>query len=191
MTDEQHRIGDDFLTHVLRGAKDTKVEIEMLDETYREALRLASEAGWEEGEALLGVFATGIAYLRLQLEQARVASGATTKTAAMDELAQRYMQIESMYSVLKFRAYAMAKDRQILELHVAGLRPDNEGLRQRVAQYREEVANLKAEIQRLREQNQQLQEMARLPSAYQEPVQERPDGKAGWCRWLSTVLRRP
>ncbi len=52
-------IGDDCLTQVLRGAKDRKVEIEMLDETYQEALRLAAEAGWEEGEALLGSLPAG------------------------------------------------------------------------------------------------------------------------------------
>jgi len=190
MADEHAEIGDDFLTQVLRGAKDRKVEIEMLDETYQEALCLAAEAGWEEGEAPLGIFASGIAYLRTQLRQARLMDGRTTRTAAMQELAERCMQIESMYAVLKLRAYVMAKDRQILELHVAGLRPDNEGLRQRISQFRDEVADLKAEAQRLCEENRQLKEALDLSSGQEEPVQEEPEGDASRWGWFRAMLRR-
>ena len=189
MADEQARIGDDFLTQVLRGAKDRKIEIEMLDETYREALHLAAEAGWEEGEALLGVFASGVAYLRAQLRQARITDARTTRAAAMQELAEHCMQLESMYSVLKFRTYGIAKDRHILELQVAGLRPDNEGLRQRIALYREEVASLKAEMQRLQEENRQLQEALNLSSEQQELVRVDPEDDASHRGWFRAVLQ--
>ena len=168
MADEVPEIGNDFLTQVLRGAKDRKVEIEMLDETYQEALRLAAETGWQDSEALLGVFASGMAYLRSQLTRARQIDGRATQAAAMDELAERCMQFESMYAVLKFRAYGMAKDRQILEFNVAGLRPDNVGMRHRIRQYKEEVAGLRAEVQRLRDENGRLKRALQQTSGEQQ-----------------------
>ena len=172
MAEEHAEIGHDFLSQVVRGAKSRKVEIEMLEETYQDALKLAVEAGWDEKEALLGVFTYGVAYLRNQLTQSRVMDGDASHTATTEDLIKRCMELEAMYSVLKFRAYGLAKDRQILELNIAGLRPDNEGMRQRLLQYREQVDSLQSEIKRLRQENEQLK--AALSQPTEPPTSPKP-----------------
>ncbi len=189
MDEGNAEIGHDFLSEVLRGARDKKVEIDMLEETYQQALSLAAENGWDEDEALLGVFATGIAYLKTRQTLARAEGSASDRAATLQEMAERCMQAESMYSVLKFRAYGMAKDRRILELNVAGLRPDNEGMRQRLFAYREEVAGLRAEVQQLREENRRLkaaQQTSETPDPSAQDARQR--GCSLWVR-LRSVLR--
>jgi len=156
MAEQEKEIGHDFLTGPLLGAKGRKVEVEMLEETYQEAMRLAAEEKWSEDEALLTIFANGLAYLKGERSLARVKEDEASQTAALQEMTERCMQMESMYSVMKFRAYHLAEDRLILELNVAGLRPENEGMRQRIFQYKEEVDNLKAEIARLKREKGQL-----------------------------------
>lgn len=126
MTDEQVSDSNDAsLREALRGSKAIKVEIEMLEETCQEALRLAGEAGWEQGEALLGVFASGVAYLRSELRHARLMDGSTSHAAAMQEMAEHCTQLESMCSVLKFRAFDMARDRKLPEQGPADSRSDS------------------------------------------------------------------
>ncbi len=130
MADEQAQAGEDFPPEASRETRRRKVEIEMLAETYRDALRLAREAGWDEGEALLSVFAIGVAHLRVQIKQAQVMDGRATHTSAMQELAERCAHLEAMCTTLKSRASSLAKVNQALQARVASLQAEVQHLQE-------------------------------------------------------------
>lgn len=160
MVEEEKQIGDDFLTELLRGTKGRKVEVQMLEETYEEAMRLAAENGWDEAEALLIVFANGLAYLKGERRLDSVAGDEGDLKSALLEMTERCMEMESMYAAMKFRAYYLAEDRRTLELNVTGLRLDNNAMRKRLFEYRSEVEELKAQVERLEQENRQFRAMA-------------------------------
>ena len=100
MAEQRKQVGDDFLTEMLRGTKTTRVEIQMLEETYQKAVRLAAENGWSEEEALLTIFVNGLGYTTGELESARAAQGQSELAESLAAMTERYMKVESMYAVL-------------------------------------------------------------------------------------------
>ncbi|MGQ9677373.1 MAG: hypothetical protein ACUVX1_17045 [Chloroflexota bacterium] len=188
MAEQRKQVGDDFLTEMLRGTKTTRVEIQMLEETYQKAVRLAAENGWSEEEALLTIFVNGLGYTTGELESARVAQGQSELAESLAAMTERYMKVESMYAVLKFRAYYLAEDRRILELSANALRRDNEGMSRRLMEYRSEVEALKLQIERLELENRELRANAATPS---EAVgQDCADPAISFRSRLGRVLRR-
>ncbi|MCL5075776.1 MAG: hypothetical protein M1136_09065 [Chloroflexi bacterium] len=139
---------------IFAGTQARKVELHMLEETYQEAQRLIRENGWDEEEGLLIIFANGLAYLKEA--HALPDSESDSALTLMSSITERCAHFESMYAVMKFRAYYLNEDKRILELNVTGLQADNDGLRHRINLFRQDEARLKEEIKRLTTENTEL-----------------------------------
>lgn len=129
--------GDDKL---FAGAANHAVTFPVLEETFQELLTLCCENGWSEDEGLRIVFANGLAYLKNEREFSRW-NGQAGDAEAL-RLAKYANEMNSMYAVMKFRAFNYRAAMQTLEFNVAGLR----GL----------LAHTEATIERLRAENEQL-----------------------------------
>ena len=110
-----HEMERDFF----QGAQPVKVEVELLEETLEEARRVFAANGWTDAEGLRIVMTTGIGKLKSEqtLSDDTLASPDTVKG-----LSNRMMQLESLYAVMKYRAFHLMKDNQILEIQNNALR---------------------------------------------------------------------
>ncbi|MEW6232229.1 MAG: hypothetical protein AB1566_07945 [Chloroflexota bacterium] len=135
-------MSEELYAQLFEGTKRVAITIEILEETYQEAERLIQENGWGE-EGLRIIFAHGLGYLKGQ----EIGKGLATSDT--DILLKRFMDVDSMYAVMKFRAFTLAQDNQILGFNVSGLRGQVDLSHAVLAKQREEIATLKAEYERL------------------------------------------
>lgn len=137
-------MSEELYPQLFEGTKRVAITIEILEETYQEAERLIQENGWGE-EGLRIIFAHGLGYLKGQGIAKGLAAGDTdTRT-----LLKRFMDVDSMYAVMKFRAFTLAQDNQVLGFNVSGLRGQVDLSHAILAKQRQEIATLKAENERL------------------------------------------
>jgi len=154
----------------LEGTSLHHVEFDVLEETYGKALDLIRENQWEEDEGFAIIFVNGLEYLRaeraiLQLNQ----EGLEAKMA--DELQRTFAQLldeSSKYAAMKFRAYQLSQDNQILEMREAGLRGELAMAEQCMKILRQEAEQMEARIRELETENHRLKalvpEQARMHS---------------------------
>ncbi len=110
------------------------LRLDLLEDDVTRARRLAQAAEMEEAEALRLVFAAGLAALEQDLarggpefEGKRLLDMPTTEERERFLLA-RLQQLDSQYSVMKFKTFHALKDNQTLKMNVTGLRTENQAL---------------------------------------------------------------
>jgi hypothetical protein len=160
-----HEMEQDFF----RGAQPVKVEVELLAETLEKARQVFAANGWDEAEGLRIALATGIGKLNVDqtLPDEDLASPDT-----LQGLSDRMMQLESLYAVMKYRAFHLMKDNQILEIQNNALRNT--------------IRALEGTMQRLHDENLELKD--RLGEATWRPV---PGMVARAPTMLSEVVAAP
>jgi len=166
------------------GCATRDVTISLLEETYRRAQVLGQANGWTEEECLRIVFAYGLSYLENQQMVQAVNRGDADVRAELDRMTALYLDASAQYAVMKFRAFTVTRDRDILALNVAGLRGENaafhavnDALRQDRDAKREALERMAAENRRLHD------EIERLRTC--------PPGETnhtGWLAWLRRWL---
>jgi hypothetical protein len=115
-----------------------------------------------ENEGWRYLLATGYAYLRGK-ERLLLPDGSGIDQAGLAENLRRQIEIESMYAVLKQRAYAWMKDNQTMDIQTGALHTLVTGYRALIDRLKEENQALKTEQKQLRQQLAQLVPQAEAP----------------------------
>ena len=161
------------------GMAPERVEITLTADTVAEGERLIQQNGWaDEGWRI--ILAYGISYLKAQGDRLTLTEG----EAEPQNLTDRYMKLDAMYSVMKYRAYCLNQDNRVLELHTSGLRGENRALQDLAARLRAEIATLKEENRRLRDQT--LSDESAGPGA--DPLPEERTTPGPRARWVNRLL---
>lgn len=148
--DEGRTSSDDVLTRLFHGTATHEIAIDILEETYAEAQRLCAENGWNEAEGMRIIFANGLSYLMREQDLSRLNQGQANLVDEINRLTKLLNESQSMYSVMKYQAFVLGRNCQILEMNVTGLRVDHEGMRQRLIRSRSDEDRLRAEVSTLR-----------------------------------------
>jgi hypothetical protein len=181
---EMEEIGD----RLFAGVRKRRIEIELLEETYQQALELLRANHWDEAEGLLIIFANGLAFLRgeRQLMELAPTTGATGE--AWQRLMDELIHLQSMYSVMKFRAFVLQQDNEALGFQNTGYREENRALVRRLERSRADEERLRARIRELEEENERLRHL--LGPVAEAGAQERGHPRAPlrdllkrWLRW--------
>jgi len=122
-------------------ARTIKVEIEILEETYQRALDVFAANHWTPEEGFRVALTTGIGKMRV--EQLLETEGPSFTDVSKD-LADRLMQLESLYAVMKHRAFHLMRDNQALEFQNSASRNMISGLEGKIRRLEEENSRLKA-----------------------------------------------
>ncbi|HZT07719.1 MAG TPA: hypothetical protein VFC51_11860 [Chloroflexota bacterium] len=161
------------------------VQIDLPSEVYERACELASRERWPEPEVWLTLISYGLAYLEGERELSRLNRGDPDLRAEVERFHAQAMQLDSAYSVMKFRAFELAKLVKVLEMNIAGLRGENELAKHRLAMFRADEQRLKAEMAVLRAQ------VASIPTENERAprVSDQPESSAhGLVSWLRRWL---
>lgn len=170
---------------LLEGLSARKLEFEVLEETYRRALALGQENGWQECDVPLIVFSHGLAFLLAERDLTRInRDGIDTGTVNELERAVRQMMEESSkYAALKFKAYRMSQDNQALEMREAGLSAELEFSKRRMLELRDEVEQLRPRLRALEAENACLrQQIDDLRAAAPSPPPRRLWARLAWFK---------
>jgi len=125
-------------------AETLTLEIELLKETYDLVQQAIEANNWDPQEGPLTLLTLGLGYVQ---GQHLLASDDAERRA----LAERLTNLESMYAVMKYRAYSYLKDNQVLDLKISGCEAENRALAQLSKRLREEIQVLKTENARLQD----------------------------------------
>jgi hypothetical protein len=135
-------------------ANSVKLEVEILEESYRELLALMRANEWTVDEGLRTVFLAGLGFQtgqwHLDAIRALAGRGDAAMTDRVDTMVNELASYHSMYSVLKFKAFKLYKMNQILDFNNSGLRAQEELWHEWAARMRRDKEELQAEIIRLR-----------------------------------------
>ena len=132
--DRRYAMARNMYEGMFDGVKTRTVEIKLLEETYQQALELAESNGWPPEEALLTIFAHGLAQLR---------AAAATDGPDGDSLRAELMRLEGMYSVMKFRAFTLTEENQRMRMALTAYRQEHPALVRLVEQLRGELEDAK------------------------------------------------
>jgi hypothetical protein len=140
-TDEHDLSTHEMERDFFQGAQPVTVSVELLGETLEEAREVFAANGWTEAEGLRIVMTAGIGKLKTAptLSDDDLASPDTVKG-----LSDRMMQLESLYAVMKYRAFHLMKDNQTLEIQNNALRNTIRAMEGQVQGLQEEILTLKA-----------------------------------------------
>lgn len=133
--------------HVFVGMTVEQIKMELATELRREIGQLCAAHGWSEDEGLRIVFASGLSVLAHEERMRRLSAGRVNLEAEIGRLERRYMEVESRYAVMKYQAYTLGRDRQILEMNQTGLQVELVGMRQRLLQCRADMERLRTEAE--------------------------------------------
>jgi len=136
------------------------IKINVLEEDLERARRLIDDNNWAEDEGLLNVFVSGLYYLLGERSLQAVSPDHDSRPQEMESLVKDLMLYQSMYAVMKYRAFTLSEQKYVLEGNVSGLeaadrfstarlrmfRRDEEGLRARIKQLEDENACLKQDL---------------------------------------------
>lgn len=163
------------------------VQLEILEETYQSAMLLAESSGWFEAEALRIVFANGLAFLAGEASLAKIERSDLPQEALEDvnRAVRQLMEESSRYASLKFKAYRMSQDNQVLSMREAALRGELELAKYRLTLFRQDEEALKQRLAAVEEENTVLQQ--RLATLEPAPPQGA-DLAAPRPGWLSRLL---
>ncbi|MCL6648627.1 MAG: hypothetical protein K6U89_09865 [Chloroflexi bacterium] len=113
----------------LLGKPTRRLELELLEEDYRQMLAVFAERGLEERAGLLTALALGVAELRRQGEQ-----------PSEDDLVKQLNRLESAYVAMKHKAFLLARDNERMELARSGWEVELAALRKLLAELKGEAA---------------------------------------------------
>ena len=150
------------------------VELKLLEETYQRAIELAKANGWPEEEALLTVFAHGLATLQGEWQQAEGSDD-------VESLRRRLSSLDGMYSVMKFRTFTLTQENQRMAMALSAYQQEHPALMRLVERLRSELEDAK-HASRPAEANQAQS----LPQAL--PSNSATHGPFGWLHSLLSAL---
>ncbi len=135
-------------------ARTVRLEIEILEENYRELQALMRTNEWDTEEGLTTVFLAGLGFQmgEWHLDAIRALAGRDdpSLTNRVDTMVNELASYHSMYSVLKFKSFKLYKLNQVLEFNNSGLRAQEELWQEWAARMRRDKEELQIEIKRLR-----------------------------------------
>jgi hypothetical protein len=140
--DEQDLSTEEMERDFFQGAEVVKVEVAVLRETLEEAKRVFAANGWSEEEGLRIALTLGMGMGKLKAEQA-LSDESLAPLDTPGGLSDRLMQLDSLYAVMKYRAFHLMKDNQTLEIQNAALRNTIHALEGHIQRLNEEIAALK------------------------------------------------
>ena len=136
------------------------VQLEILQETYQSAMSLAESNGWPEPDALRIIFANGLAFLTGEASLSKVQRTDLPQEALedMNRVVRQLLEESSRYASLKFKAYRMSQDNQVLSMREAALRSELELAKYRLTLFRQDEEALKQRLAAVEEENTVLQQ---------------------------------
>jgi hypothetical protein len=134
--------------------------LEILEETYQSAMSLAESNGWSEAHALRTIFASGLAFLDGEASLAKIERSDLPQEALEDlnRVVRQLLEESSRYASLKFKAYRMSQDNQVLSMREAALRGELELAKYRLTLFRQDEEALKQRLSAVEEENTVLQQ---------------------------------
>lgn len=126
----------EMYTDLFDGTRVRTVNLELLEESYQRAMKLALANGWPEDEALLTVFAHGLATLTFE---GREAEGHDD----VESLRRRLMSLDGMYSVMKFRTFTLTQENQRMAMALSAYQQEHPALMRLVERLRAELEDAK------------------------------------------------
>ena len=167
----------------LAGISRATVEINVLEEDLDRARRLIDDNNWGEDEGLLNVFVSGLYYLLGERILQAVSPDHDSRAQEMESLVKDLMLYQSMYAVMKYRAFTLSEQKHVLEGIVAGLEAADRFASARLRTFRHDEETLKAEITKLREENEQLRKRLALETPPSEAGGNKEAGSRVWRLW--------
>jgi len=157
---------------LLDGDEACDISFPVLKSVYDQALEFARERDCSEEEALRLIFCYGLAYLRGEAALSKVQRADTPEKALEEwqQTAQQMMEEATHAASLKFQAYRLAEDNQILEMRSNAMTNELLIARNRLSMFRDSEDKLKARIRELEEENLRLH--AQLPEPTQQERRE-------------------
>ena len=167
----------------LAGISRATIEINVLEEELDRARRLIDDNKWGQDEGLLNVFVSGLYYLLGERSLQGVGSSHDSLAQEVENLVKELMLYQSMYAVMKYRAFTLSEQKHVLEGVVAGLEAADRFASARLKTFRRDEEALKAEIEGLREENEQLRKRLTVETAPQEARESKEAGSRVWRLW--------
>lgn len=163
-----------------RSAQLTHLDIELFEQDLNEMLAYLKQGTFEnENEGWRYLLGTGYAYLRGR-ERLLLPDGSGINPAGIAENLRRQIEIESMYAVLKQRAYVWMTDYKTMDMQTGALHTMNSGYRALIDRLKEENQTLKTELTQLRQQLGQPAPQAKASMI--APVQPDPPAAVPWWK---------
>ena len=127
-----------------QGARTVVVEVEILEETYQDALRVFSANSWSPEEGFRIALTTGLGKMKTEqlMDSVESSNGPSSIT-------NRLMQLESLYAVMKHRVFHLMRDNQALEFQNSASRNVLSGHQVVIERLREENGQLRARMAEL------------------------------------------
>jgi regulator of replication initiation timing len=138
-------------TDMFADVREQVVQIPILEEIYQDILRLCQENEWEKEEGLRTVLTFGLGYLRGEQVLTRLNADEADPAAELQAKVEELSGYQSMYAVMKFKAFKLWQVARTLEMNVAGLRAELDLCRSTIPHLRERIAQLVKENARLLE----------------------------------------
>jgi hypothetical protein len=142
----------------------------VLKSMHEQALAFAKERDCPEEEALRLILCHGLAYLRGEATLRRVERADTPERALEEfqETTRQMMEEASQAAALKFLAYRLSEDNQVMEMHDNAMKNTVLMQQNRMNIYREDEEKLKSRIRELEAENQKMRVL--LPQPGESPV---------------------
>ncbi len=152
----------------------TRIEIELFEQDRAEMRAYLAQGTFEnENEGWRYLLETGYAYLRGK-ERLLLPDGGGVDPEGVAENLRRQIEIETMYAVLKQRAYVWMKDNQTMDIQTGALHNTATGYRNVINRLREEKQSLKVEVAQLQARLKQLTPAEEAPVATPPPPEPPP-----------------
>jgi regulator of replication initiation timing len=168
------------------------VQLEILEEGYQSAMSLAESNGWPEPDALRIIFANGLAFLTGEASLSKVQRTDLPQEALedMNRVVRQLLEESSRYASLKFKAYRMSQDNQVLSMREAALRGELDLAKHRLMLFRQDEEALKQRLSALEQDNTALRQ--RLATLEPAPSQggDLPPARRVWLTRLLPGRRR-
>jgi hypothetical protein len=133
-------------TDLFDGAEPAEVTIPLLAEELSDAHKLIAEEGWDEPEGLHIILSNGLAYLLGPARLERHKNTGGDSQGEIERLTHELMDMQAKYAVMKFRAFMLQDARDALQMHVTGLKGENEMSASRLWKFRADEERLKTEL---------------------------------------------
>jgi hypothetical protein len=170
--------------HLLDSTMVQEITLSVLQDLVQQAHEFAAERDCSEDEAFRLILGYGLAYLRGEASLRRIERADTPDKALAEaqESTRQMMEEATHAAALKFQAYRLAEDNQVLEMRNNAMTNELLMARNRMSIFREDEDRLKARIRDLEVENQRLRAM--LPESGEIAI---PQTKP---RWLFGLLKR-
>jgi hypothetical protein len=182
-------MGDDWereRNSLQEGVSRKTVQLEILEETYRQIMSLAESNGWSEADALRIVFDSGLAFLTGEASVSRI-QRSDLPQEVLDDLNRTVRQLleeSSRYASLKFKAYRMSQDNEALSMREAGLRGELELAKHRLSLFRRDEEALKQRLAALEHENTALRQRVAMLEPVPPQEGRPPSRRQLWLRRL-------